>query len=88
MLSVSLGPAIYGEPYNPSSLVRCPGYGGRYFIWYTLLAPCHYSLWVGAQLPQGKYISHGRGLLVTAIVNGTCNPRLLTSRLLSGLHLL
>ena len=58
---------IYGEPYNPSSLVECTGYTGKYFMVSLLSVLVFYSLWVGIQLPVGKYISYSRGYLMVSI---------------------
>ena len=59
---------IYGEPYNPSSLIKCPSYTGKYFIWFLLFVIEFYFLWIGVQLPQEKYISYGRGYLMVSIL--------------------
>ena len=59
---------IYGEPYNPSSLIKCPGYTGKYFIWFLGFLMVFYFLWIGVQLPQEKYISYGRGYLMVSIL--------------------
>ena len=57
----------YGEPYSPSSLAGCTGYTGKYFTWSLLSVLVFYLLWIGVQLPQGEYISYGRGYLMVSI---------------------
>ena len=66
---VSLTPVLntYGEPYNPSPLAGCTGYTGKYSIWFLLSVLALYLLWIGVQLPQGEYISYGRGYLMVSI---------------------
>jgi ubiquinol-cytochrome c reductase cytochrome b subunit len=58
---------VYGEACVSSSLVGSTVYTGRYCIWCLLLVSVLYSLWIGVQLPQGEYISYGRGYLVVTI---------------------
>ena len=57
----------YGEPYSPSSLAGCTGYTGKYFTWSLLSVLVFYLLWIGVQLPQGEYVSYGRGYLMVSI---------------------
>ena len=67
MISYTLGTNIYGEPYNTSTLAGCPGYTGKYTMVFLLSVVVFYSLWIGVQLPQGKYISYGRGYIMVSI---------------------
>ena len=68
MISYTLGTNIYGEPYNTSgSLAGCPGYTGKYTLVFLLSLGVFYSLWIGVQLPQGIYISYGRGYIMVSI---------------------
>ena len=57
----------YGEACIPSSLVGSTVHTGKYYTWYLLSVSVLYSLWIGVQLPQGEYISYGRGYLVVSI---------------------
>ena len=61
---------IYGEPYSPSTLVGVSGYTGRYSVWFLLSVLVYYMLWVGVQLPQGKYVSYSRGYMVVTVWYG------------------
>ena len=67
MISYTLGTNIYGEPYNTSTLAGCPGYTGKYTMVFLLSVVVFYSLWIGVQLPQGIYISYGRGYIMVSI---------------------
>ena len=57
----------YGEPYSPSYHAGCTGHTGKYSIWFLLSVLVIYLLWIGVQLPQGEYISYGRGYLMVSI---------------------
>jgi len=57
----------YGEACIPSSLVGSTVHTGKYYTWYLLSVSVLYSLWIGVQLPQGEYISYGRGYLYVSI---------------------
>ncbi len=70
MVSCTLGAGIHGEPYSTSPLV---GYGsprGRYTVVFLLSLVVLYSLWVGVQLPRGRYLGQGRGSM---LVSWGCN---------------
>ena len=59
--------SIYGEPYSSSGYIGVTGYTGRYLVWFLVSILVCYYLWVGVQLPQGKYVSYGRGYLVVSV---------------------
>ena len=71
MVSYTLGPGIHGEPYSTSPL-GVPGnrWGGRYTVVFLLSLAGFHSLWVGVQLPRGRYLSQGRGCM---LAGGGCN---------------
>lgn len=59
---------IYGESYSASGCtVGYPGYTGRYTVVFLLVLVVYYSLWIGVQLPQGIYVSYGRGYILVSI---------------------
>tara|TARA_B100000767_G_C19659683_1_gene490408 strand:+ start:248 stop:631 length:384 start_codon:yes stop_codon:yes gene_type:complete len=59
---------IYGESYSTSGYtVGYPGYTGRYTMVFLLVLVVYYSLWIGVQLPQGIYVSYGRGYILVSI---------------------
>mgnify|MGYP001299392254 CR=1 FL=1 len=68
MISYILGTYLYGEPYSTSSnTVVYPGYTGRYTMVLLVSLVVYYSLWIGVQLPQGRYVSYSRGYILVSL---------------------
>ena len=68
MISYILGTQLYGEPYSTGgNTVGYPGYTGRYTMVLLVSLVIYYSLWLGVQLPQGMYVSYGRGYILVSI---------------------
>ena len=68
MISYILGTQLYGEPYSSGgNTVGYPGYTGRYTMVLLVYLVIYYSLWIGVQLPQGMYVSYGRGYILVSI---------------------
>jgi quinol-cytochrome oxidoreductase complex cytochrome b subunit len=67
MVSYTLGAGTYGEPYSTGPLegghLPAPRYQGVFLLSLVVL----YSLWAGAQLPQGRYVSYGRGYILVSL---------------------
>ena len=61
MASWVVGTGVYGEPYYTSpGTSGWSGYTGRYTMVLVLALGMVYQVWVGVQLPQGRYISYTR----------------------------
>ena len=68
MISYILGTHLYGEPYSTrGNTVGYPGYTGRYTMVLLVSLVVYYSLWIGVQLPQGRYVSYSRGYILVSI---------------------
>ena len=69
MISYILGTQLYGEPYSTRG--NTVGYSGNYTGRYTMVLLVSvlvwYGLWIGVQLPQGMYVSYGRGYILVTV---------------------
>jgi hypothetical protein len=68
MISLVVGITEYGEPYSTSTQGKgLLGYTGRYgsIVLFTTLVVV--LVWIGVQLPQGRYLSYGRVYIMSTL---------------------
>ena len=69
MISLVVGITEYGEPYSTSTLTLSltTSYIGRYgsIVLFTTLVVV--LVWIGVQLPQGRYLSYGRVYIMSTL---------------------